>query len=492
MLFNSISYILFLFVFVSLYWSVPVRWRIPVVVVGSSLFYCLWSVAFFLLLLSTEIVIFACSRCIAASEGRSRKAWLVVSLGVNLGLLCFFKYFYFGYDGLRELLGLLGLSLPDSAFWPFRIILPLGISFHTFHSISYTVDIYRRVQKPLKSFLAFFAFIIFWPQLVAGPILRCGEVVPQLLHPREFEGRGFAYGVSRIVQGLFKKIVLADSLAPLVEYWFDKPHAQLTALDDWVAAFLFGFQIYFDFSGYSDIALGSAKLLGITFPENFNWPYHAVSPKDFWRRWHISLSPWIRDYLYLPLTGQHFQKRSEGGMAVAAGDASRPGRTRALLLAWALMGLWHGAAWTFVLWGVFHGFMVLLYRLVPPLASLPERHPWPARALMLAIAMFGWIPFRAHSLEQAFHMWGLALNPLAYRLSPDVLGLTSLTVAYSYLFAATFAGVLPLVYVIERYRDAVNAIPMAHFAARALAMAVMTFCVILFFQASQQFIYFQF
>ena len=492
MLFNSLSYILFLLVFVSAYWAAPKAYRIPVVVLASSLFYSLWSWKFFLLLLATEAVIFACSLRIAASRGARRKFWLLAALGINLGLLCFFKYTYFAYDSLEGLLSAFSMHLTPASQWPFQIILPLGISFHTFHSVSYCVDVHRKVITPVRDFPTFFAFIIFWPQLVAGPILRCGEVVPQLRASHDFDARTFTYGLTRILQGLFKKVVLADSLSSLVEYWYDHPHSDLTALDVWVAAFLFGLQIYFDFSGYSDIALGSAKLLGITFPENFNWPYLSRSPKEFWNRWHISLSSWIRDYVYLPLTGQHFQERSVGGMAVAAGVGESQGRTRALLLTWAIMGLWHGAAWTFVLWGVFHALVVLAYRVFPALSAMAERRPVLSRAVMLLVVMFGWIPFRAHSLEQTFHFWKLALNPLALTPSPQVLGLSSLTACYSYLFAALFTAAIPVAHLLQHRSHGVLRNPHAFFAVRAATTAVMTFCVILFFQARQQFIYFQF
>ena len=218
---------------------------------------------------------------------------------------------------------------------------------------------YRGVVRPGRDFILFADYVIFFPQLVAGPILRAGEVIWQLDERPRFDIGDITAGVRRILLGLFMKSVLADNIARFVDRGFATPVESLGAIDVWTLAFLFVFQIYFDFAGYSHVAIGSARLMGIRFPDNFNFPYLARSPRDFWRRWHISLSSWIRDYVYLPLAGTRFHDESRGGLVVAdAGTADAWSRFRALWLTWALMGLWHGANWAFVVWGLWHAALV--------------------------------------------------------------------------------------------------------------------------------------
>ena len=217
-----------------------------------------------------------------------------------------------------------------------KIILPLGISFYTFQTISYTVDVYRKVIKPEKDFIVYACYVTFFPQLVAGPILRAREVISQFKKTNNFNWDYISDGFRRVLYGLFLKVVLADNIAPLVNSGFDLSLETLSAIDVWTLAFLFGLQIYFDFSGYSHIALGSAKMIGISFPENFNFPYLANSPKDFWQRWHISLSSWVRDYIYLPLLGVKYQVSSKGGLANATLNKNDQ---KTLFITWGLMGL---------------------------------------------------------------------------------------------------------------------------------------------------------
>ncbi len=494
MLFNSWTYLLFLGLVVGLYWALPRRYRISLIVLASLGFYAMWRWEFCLLVVFSAVVDFVCSGRIAGSStARNRKRWLLASLVINLGLLAFFKYTYFAYDNIRSLGTALRIHLPAHESWALKIILPLGISFYTFQTISYTIDVYRGVIKPIDRFPTFLAYVMFWPQLVAGPILRCGEVVPELLARRRFRIDDFAIGVQRIVQGLFKKVVLADSLAPMVDYWFEQSQAGLTAIDVWVACFLFGFQIYFDFAGYSDIAIGSARLLGIRFPENFDWPYLARSPRDFWKRWHISLSAWIRDYLYVPLTGRRYQVSSRDGIAVAARGRVGYRQAWALMLTWCIMGLWHGAAWTFVVWGLYHGSLVLAYRLTPWLRRLPERFPRLGWLVMLAAVMLGWLPFRAHSLSQACHWLLKVINPLEYSLSPWVTGLSVRIAGYSYLAAAVLTVAMPLWHKLRQVGRRTPAdSPFPADVLHAAVLTAMVFAVILCMQAKQQFIYFQF
>jgi D-alanyl-lipoteichoic acid acyltransferase DltB (MBOAT superfamily) len=234
------------------------------------------------------------------AQSISRKRWLWLSLSINIGLLCYFKYLFFIVDNATLALNYLGYNFQAPVL---NIILPLAISFYTFETISYIVDVYNKQIEPEKNFWKYSCFVIFFPKLIAGPVLRASEILPQFNQALYFKNPYFISGLHRIIIGLFLKVVIADNLAPIVDAGFSQSINTLSALDVWTLAFLFGFQIYFDFSAYSSIAIGSARLFGIHIPENFYFPYASSSPKEFWQRWHISLSSWIRDYLYLPLQG---------------------------------------------------------------------------------------------------------------------------------------------------------------------------------------------
>ena len=406
MIFNSASFLVFLFVVCTLYWVLPRRARLLLLFASSVTFYGFWRVEFVPLMLVSAITDYVVSRRLGVTDDPARrKVLLGISLVVNLGLLFYFKYLLFFAGNVAAAASWVGLdwSAPE---W--KIILPLGISFYTFQTISYTVDVYRRVIEPKRDFLLYADYVTYFPQLVAGPILRASEVLGQLDRRPRFSLVDIGTGLRRVLYGLFLKVVIADNIAPLVDNAFSQATESLSALDVWTLAFLFGFQIYFDFSAYSHVALGAARMMGIRFPENFDFPYIAASPREFWRRWHISLSSWIRDYLYLPLARERFRVKSTGGLETAAADngaeAKRSGRrTRALFLTWAIMGLWHGANWTFVLWGLWHATLVFGYRLAAPgLAPLPA---WLRRiggwAITVPLVMLGWIAFRAEDLGQA-------------------------------------------------------------------------------------------
>ena len=301
MLFNTLSYVVFLALVVTAYWLIPRNARMYLLLAASLVFYALWRVEFvFLIAFSAFIDYYFSLKIHAEQRARWRTVWMVTSLSINLALLVYFKYTYFIVDNIRLVGDLTG---NDWRFDPGRIILPLGISFYTFLSISYTLDVYRRLFEPVRSFSLYLTYVMFWPHMIAGPILRAHELIPQIVRPAPLHRDRFADGVRKILFGLFLKVGLADQIAPLVDTAFAADPAKLSALDVWTMSFAFGFQIYFDFAGYSMIAIGSARLLGVRFPENFNWPYLAASPREFWKRWHITLSSWIRDYLYLPLSG---------------------------------------------------------------------------------------------------------------------------------------------------------------------------------------------
>jgi len=406
MLFNSLTYILFMLALVPMVVFGPAWLRKTVMLVGSLAFYAFWRVDFLALIVLSAFIDWYGGMQIAKSDNPTvRKAWLAVSMVMNLTILGFFKYTYFVVGTTQSIFAVMGL--PFEVTLP-AILLPLGISFYTFESMSYTIDVYRRVTPTVPSFVNFLTFVMFWPKLVAGPIFRTSEVVPQMDNYQRPSRGEVVYGLEEILQGLFKKLVLADSIAPLVDAGFQQPVGQMGMLDIWTLAFLFGFQIYFDFSGYSSIALGSSRVMGFHFPRNFNWPYLATSPREFWRRWHISLSTWIRDYLYLPLQGVKFRGTGQGyvkGEETTASndDAGEARRTFALFATWFIMGLWHGASWTFALWGVWHAVLVLLHRFSEPVR---ERLPLPVRIVggwlwTVPLAMLGWIYFRADGLEKA-------------------------------------------------------------------------------------------
>jgi alginate O-acetyltransferase complex protein AlgI len=493
MLFNSWGYIFFLIIAVSTHWLLPHKFRTVFIGLASLLFYGLWRWEFSILLLISAMIDYTCAKNIYSSSNPGyRKRWLSVSLIINLGLLAYFKYTYFFIDNVGAGAALLGFEPFSSESLGISIILPLGISFYTFQTISYTIDVYRNVTKPVDKFFSLFAYVIFWPQLVAGPILRAGEVIPQLLQRRYFDAAIFSSGLTLIIIGLAKKVVVADNISDYVDFWFTQAPETLTAIDTWVATFLFGFQIYFDFSGYSDIAIGSAMLIGLHFPDNFNWPYMATSPKDFWQRWHISLSAWIRDYLYLPLTGQKFKTKSTEGLSIAAEEGQSAKRNRALLLTWAIMGLWHGANWTFMFWGLYHATVIMVFRIVKPLDRLVTNFPVIGWLLMLPIAMASWIFFRAQTLEQAFIMYGKLITPSAYHFSPMVSGMSTPTAGWSYLWAAVITAGMVLLFVIRQQAAKHHFSKPVLELIRGVYVAILVVFIVLFMQQNNQFIYFQF
>ena len=314
MIFNSLTYLVLLFSVVLLYWVLPYRTRLLLIFVASLTFYGFWRIEFIPVMLVSVIVDYVVALRMPGSTHTLKNRLLFISLFVNLGLLFYFKYLIFFAENAIGFAQLMGAEVDPLAL---KIILPLGISFYTFQTISYTVDVYRGLIKPEKDFMLYACYVTFFPQLVAGPVLRAVEVIHQFAKRPPFLWSDIVLGLRRIVYGLFLKVVLADNIAPLVDTGFSMPVETMSALDVWTLAFLFGFQIYFDFSAYSHIALGSARLMGICFPVNFNFPYLATSPKDFWRRWHISLSSWVRDYIYLPLAGIKVHDRSIGGLANA-------------------------------------------------------------------------------------------------------------------------------------------------------------------------------
>ena len=392
MLFNSFGYLVFLPVIVILYWLLPIRARRPLLLVASYYFYMSWIPAYGLLIFPLTVANFGLGKWL--SRANNPRAVLTLALIINLSVLGFFKYLAFLTGIVIDAIAPLGMTLQTS--WSAKIILPLGISFFTFEFIHYLVDIYRG-NKPIPSFIDFALFPAFFPTQIAGPIKRYEDFIPQL-HPLPvWNNTQFQSGIGLIVRGLFKKVVLADSMAVVANIGFGSS-LQLGFVDAWITIIAFAFQIYFDFSGYTDIGRGSALLMGFKVPENFNLPYFATNISEFWRRWHITLSQWLRDYIYIPLGG------------------SRGSQTQTylnLFITMTLGGLWHGAAWTFVIWGMYHGLLLIAYRQVKQLTAGFSIRSSPAltkvSALMSILFTFvlvcvGWVFFRSESIGQAYSM----------------------------------------------------------------------------------------
>lgn len=382
MLFNSTVFLQFFAAFLLLYFLCrnSLTGRNLLIVGASWLFYGWWDYRFLALLIFSGCFDFLSGRWLnSAATDRRRKTILGLSVAVNLTLLGFFKYYDFFASSLATALTSLGFSVSVRTL---GIILPVGISFYTFQSLSYVMDVYRRQMAPTSNLLQYLAYVSFFPQLVAGPIQRGHQLLPQLQRTLTISADMLADGLWLIAWGLFKKIVIADNLAPLVEMVFDNPSVSGPVIV--LGALAFAFQIYGDFSGYSDVARGLAKLLGFELAVNFNLPYFATSLREFWRRWHISLSTWLRDYLYISLGGN---RQGEARTAVN------------LAITMLLGGLWHGAAWNFVLWGGWHGLGLLVNRWWQ--RRFPNRLPtwlgWPATFIFV---LYGWLLFRAGSLAQ--------------------------------------------------------------------------------------------
>src|SRR5438874_7374336 len=348
MLFNSLTFVVFFAVVVSVYWSMR-SWnaRKYFLVVASYVFYGAWNPPFAALLFSTTAMDFWLGRRIATAKGqRSRRAWLVGSVCMNLSMLGFFKYGNFLLQNFQWLLAQIGIIYQPPHL---DILLPVGISFYTFHSLSYTLDIYRGVLQPTKSLRDFILAVSFFPQLVAGPIVRAGDFLPQLVTAPGLRMGQFLWGLLLMTLGLFEKIVLADTMLSGSADRVFSYAGPLVALDSWLGVMAFAGQIFFDFAGYSICAIGAALCLGFHLKDNFRFPYAAVGFSDFWRRWHISLSTFLRDYLYIPL----------------GGNQVRPVRAAInLVIVMFLGGLWHGAAWTFVVWGLLHGSYLVIERVI--------------------------------------------------------------------------------------------------------------------------------
>ena len=342
MLFNSFQYWIFFFIVLALFYSVPFRVGKVLLLLASYVFYMWWDPRFIVLILTSTVVDYWLGILLEVASGRRKKLLLIVSLIVNLGILGFFKYYNFFASSLASLLHLSQSSVV------LQIILPVGISFYTFASLSYTIDVYWGNMKAVRNFVDYAFFIAFFPHLIAGPIIRARQFISQIQYWRRPAAIVVQSGIVLILSGLLKKIVFADRFALVSDSYFSDPTAHPGWLSAWTGGIAFANQVFFDFSGYTDIARGCAKLLGFEFPLNFARPALARNPPDLWQRWHITLSLWLRDYLFMPLS-----RARRGRFALY----------RNLIFVMVLVGLWHGANWTFVAWGAYHGILLIGYRL---------------------------------------------------------------------------------------------------------------------------------
>ena len=385
---SSIFLFWFLPIFLGVYFLVDRRYKNAVALLASLIFYGFGSPKFLLVLLSSIFIDFFLVRQIDKSEdAKRRKLFLVFSVILNIGLLAYFKYANFFIDNFNALLVVFGAN---PIRWT-KVVLPIGISFFTFQKMSYSIDVYRKTSAPLKSIADYALFIMLFPQLIAGPIVRYNEIADQITDRSANEtADNRILGFYRFVIGLSKKMLIANLLAKYVDQVFALPTAEIGVSTAWLGILAYTFQIYFDFSGYSDMAIGMGRMMGFKFPENFNNPYISQSVSEFWKRWHITLGSWMMDYLYIPLGG------------------NRKGKRRTYLNLWIvffLSGLWHGAAWTFVAWGAFHGLFIVMDKMFWLKAS-QKIGKVPRVLITFLIVMIGWVLFRADTIGYAVHYVG--------------------------------------------------------------------------------------
>jgi alginate O-acetyltransferase complex protein AlgI len=472
MVFSSTAFLFaFLPAFLAVYYAAPRRFRTFIIAVASYVFYGWWRPDFVLLMWLSTVVDFTAGRGIVneRAKGATGKRWLLLSVCTNLGLLAYFKYANFGIDTLNA-----ALMTADAGpvQWA-EVILPVGISFYTFQTMSYTIDVYRGSARPVRSFQDFMAYVAMFPQLVAGPVVRYNTIAEQL-HEREHSMARFSRGARRFMEGFAKKVLIADSVAPVVDAVFasDSP----TMADAWLGTVAYTVQLYFDFSGYSDMAIGLGLMLGFTFMENFNHPYISRSITEFWQRWHISLSTWLRDYLYIPL----------------GGNRKGPRRTYVnLALTMLLGGLWHGASWNFIAWGAWHGALLGLERRFTHRADGRRIAPNLTIPVTMVLVMIGWVIFRAPDFAGAMTMYagmvGLNGLPLSDAISWQLTGwqLTALAIGVGVVYIAPRWGRF-----VEQAQaqQARTVLGVQLLAVPLFALAVLR----LFAQSNTPFLYFQF
>ncbi|GAB4424107.1 MAG: MBOAT family protein [Bacteroidia bacterium] len=485
MLFNSIDFALFLPVVVAVYYALPHRFRWMLLLAASYYFYACWRAEYLLLVIFSTLVDYWAGLQMARRETKAaRRPFLILSLVTNLGLLFTFKYLDFFTGSLNmafQAFNIFG-ELPL-----FHLLLPVGISFYTFQTLSYSIEVYQGKQQAERHLGIFALYVSFFPQLVAGPIERASTLIHQLYERRDFDYERFSSGIKLMIWGFFKKIIIGDGLGLFVNAAYGQPqeHDSLSLL---FASVCFAFQIYGDFSGYTDIARGTSRLMGFELMENFRQPYLSRSISDFWRRWHISLSTWFRDYVYIPLGGNRVVKWR---------------MYYNLFITFTISGLWHGASWTFVIWGALHGFYLMFalatgkiqarFWEVTGIARVPGLHRVLDTAIVFVLVLIGWVFFRAATVQDAFYILSQILNPATYTatfsLVEKVQIISPFTIATS-MFCMLLFLVLDTRSLDREFPAFLNAMPRG---LRWGLMYLLLFCLVFFTpKVTGQFIYFQF
>lgn len=468
MLFNSLEFLLFFPAVFLLYYLLRQSQRLWMLLIASCLFYMAYRPAFILIILLTIVIDYFAAFQIHKHTGLKRKQWLFASLVANVGILVFFKYTNFFIDNWNGFTNQfhIGPSIPI-----LDVALPIGLSFHTFQAMSYTIEVYRGNQKPESHFGTYALYVLFFPQMVAGPIERPQNILPQLKVEQAFNYTEVVEGLKQMTWGFFKKLVIADRLALFVDAVFNHS-SDYSGLSVWLAIYFFAFQIYCDFSGYSDIALGCARMLGIRLMTNFNSPYLSLSVKEFWSKWHISLSTWFRDYVYIPLGGN---------------KTTIEKWIRNVLLVFVLSGFWHGASWTFIIWGLLHGIYLIIGN------QLEVRFTFKIPAILkwfitFQLVCFAWIFFRANSISNS---WIIIQHALSANFS--LTELYEVTSKSQFFLSIVFiVGLLLFEYFNQKNNlfEKVSALPIL---ARWSVYIIVFWCILKFGMFSeQQFIYFVF
>jgi D-alanyl-lipoteichoic acid acyltransferase DltB (MBOAT superfamily) len=471
-IFNSFAFVIFLVVVFILHWSLPVRHRWPLLLVASYFFYMYWNVAYAGILVASTLIDFLLGRTLLASDAEPRRRlglWL--SIISNLGILFFFKYYNFFQDSLVAIGSMVGITVtPARHAW----LLPVGISFYTFQTMSYSVDVYRRQLAPEKHLGRFALYVSFFPQLVAGPIERASALLPQIQAPMAWPSHlTLMRGMSQVLLGFFKKVVVADTLAIQVDSIYNN-HELQSGPALLLGTVLFAFQIYCDFSGYTDIAIGVARMLGYDLMENFRLPYFSKSITEFWQRWHISLSTWLRDYLYIPL----------GGNRHGAWNTYRN-----LMLTMLLGGLWHGASWNFVIWGGLNGGALALERALRTGGGTNRGGGWLERILRVVYVFtficITWVFFRSQSIDQACTILGRMLTFSGELNIQDRSVLANILIVLPLLLAFEF--------LLQRRMDVHERFAKAPLLMQlGISVAIVLLIALFGVSAGSQFIYFQF
>ncbi len=487
MLFNSLNFLVFFIVVTFLYFKLPHKYRWFLLLTSSCYFYMAFIPIYILILGFTIVIDYIAGIYLENTQGPRRKLYLIISLVANVGVLAVFKYYNFLNDNLSLLLNDFSLSNPIPGL---AIILPIGLSFHTFQAMSYTIEVYRGHQKAERNFGIYALYVMFYPQLVAGPIERPQNLIHQFYEEHKFDYNQVMSGLQLMVWGLIKKVVIADRLAIVVDNVYDHSH-NFSGLSLIIATIFFSFQIFCDFSGYSDMAIGAAQIMGFKLMKNFDRPYHAKNINEFWKRWHISLSTWFKDYLYISMGGNRVSVRR---------------RYFNLFFVFLVSGLWHGANWTFIIWGALHGFYRVFGSITNDyrnkfadkigLSKMPKMHNLIKVFTTFVLASFAWIFFRANSISEAFYVVKASITGIPEDINKIINNSFTLNLGVTNyeLFLSVFAVIcMEIIHVFQNkfhFRDFIREKPTY----LRWAIYYLAFFVILVFGVykNKQFIYFQF